>query len=81
MYAYTKPDYEELEVKTAILPWQELGLSFTASGYGKKIPTSYKVKYNNRWKRVYSICYSNVSTEYIIEKGKRVLIDLSRYPM
>jgi hypothetical protein len=38
------------------------------SGYGKKIATSYKVRWGNRFYRVYSTCYSNVSTEYIIVK-------------
>lgn len=39
-----------------------------ASGYGSRIPTQYMVKYNNRWHRVYCICYSNSGTLYIGKK-------------
>jgi hypothetical protein len=49
---------------------QEVLRPFGRSGaYGKKIATSHKVKWGNRFYRVYSTCYSNVSTEYIIVKG------------
>lgn len=81
MYAIINSSNEELEVKTSILFWQELGLSYTRTGYGNKIPSSYKVKYLNRWRRVYSIGLSNVSTEYIIVKGEKVIVSLSYYPL
>lgn len=36
------------------------------SGYGSKIPTTHMIKLeNNRWYRVYAICYSNVASYYI----------------
>ncbi len=54
-------------------------LSYTASGYGSKLPTRYKIKYNNRWYRVYSICHSNVSTEYVLINGERVIVSLNDY--
>lgn len=54
----------------------KLGLSFTRTGYGTKLPTVYKVQYNGRWYRVYSICCSNVSTEYILVKGERVTVTI-----
>ncbi len=50
------------------------GLSYTATGYGSKLPSRYMVKFNNRWYRVYSICYSNVSTEYVLINGERVIV-------
>jgi len=37
--------------------WQEKGLSYTSSGYGKRIPTRYMVKFNNKWCRVYYCIY------------------------
>ncbi len=40
---------ELLESKIELLPWQKQGLSYTATGYGSKIPTQYKVKYNGRY--------------------------------
>jgi hypothetical protein len=53
------------EWKDSPLPWQEKGLSYTATGYGKRIPTRYMVKHNDRWMRVYSCVYSNAGTAYI----------------
>lgn len=49
-----------------------LGLSYTATGYGAKLPTRYRVRFNGRWYRVYSVCYSNVSSEYVTVNGERV---------
>jgi len=51
-----------------------LRLNYTASGYGSKLPTRYKIKYDNRWYRVYSICCSNVSTEYVLIGGEKVTV-------
>ena len=45
--------------------WQEKGLSYTASGYGRKIPTRYMVQLNGRWRRVYCCIFSNVGTCYV----------------
>ena len=45
--------------------WQENGLSFTASGYGRRIPTRYMVRHNGKWRRVYCCIYSNIGTCYI----------------
>jgi hypothetical protein len=55
--------------------WQAQGLSFTASGYGRRIPTSWVVQVENRWRRVYCCIFSNSGTCYIEgpkgENGKR----------
>ena len=56
---------KEVEYKRAPLWWQLRGLSFTASGYGKAIPTDLMVKFNNRWRRVYCCIFSNSGTLYI----------------
>lgn len=47
----------------------------TASGYGAKLPTSHMLRINNRWRRVYAICYSNTSTLYIRLNGMRYIVD------
>ena len=66
----------QVEFKEKPLRHHLLGLQYTASGYGNKLPSIYMIHYENRWYRVYSICYSNVSTEYVIIMGKRIrLID------
>jgi len=51
--------------KTAPLWWQEKGLSFTATGYGSRIPTQTMVLVNGKWRRVYCRIYSNSGTCYI----------------
>ncbi len=48
------------------------GRTYTASGYGLRIPTRFKVLVNRRWRRVYSCCVSNTETLFIgpsLERG------------
>jgi hypothetical protein len=45
--------------------WQKLGLTYTASGYGRRIPTRYMVQVNGKWRRVYCCQISNAGTCYI----------------
>lgn len=54
-----------LETIEKPLWWQDRGLSFTASGYGKRIPTRYMVRYKGKLRRVYCCIYSNSGTCYI----------------
>ena len=49
----------------APLWWQLKGLQQTASGYGSRLVTPYKVKFNDKWRRVYCRQYSNAGTLYI----------------
>lgn len=77
----TQPIYSSyttsVEVKVsrlwaALTPWKP-----TASGYGKRIPTEYMVKFNGKWRRVYCRIYSNNGTLYIgklNEVGERLYI-------
>ena len=53
------------KARESSLWWQDRGLSFTATGYGSRIPTRYMVKFNGRWRRVYCRQYSNIGTLYI----------------
>ena len=50
---------------TRPLWWQSRGLSFTTTGYGRRIPTSQMVQVDGRWRRVYCCIYSNSGTCYI----------------
>lgn len=60
-----------------LLSWQKQGLSYTASGYGKKIPTSYLVRtIDQKWRRVYCTIYSNIGTTWIIQDGEKIIVDL-----
>jgi hypothetical protein len=58
----------------APLWWHEKGLSQTASGYGKKLTSPTKVKYNGKLYRVYVICYSNSGSSYIVVKGNKMFL-------
>jgi hypothetical protein len=62
---------DDLESKEAPLWWHERGLSYTASGYGRKIPTSKMVRLpgSKRWRRVYCCIYSNSGTCYVPDKA------------
>lgn len=64
----------ELEYKTELLWWQKKGLSFTSTGYGVKIPTDRKVKYGNKWYRVYCCIFSNVGSLFIVSKNYNLYI-------
>jgi len=61
---------EDLEHKESLLPWQKHGLQYTASGYGRKIPTRHMVKLpgSKRWRRVYVCQLSNAGTAYVPDK-------------
>jgi hypothetical protein len=52
-------------------------ISPSSSGYGKKIPTRYRVRCDdNRWRRVYCMIYSNSGTLWINKDGQKVVVDL-----
>jgi len=62
---------EDLESKDAPMPHHLAGLSYTRTGYGKKIPTRRMVRLpgNPRWRRVYCAIYSNIGTCYVTVPG------------
>lgn len=64
------------DIRDEPLKHHKLGLTYTASGYGRKIPTRYKAYYKGIWRRIYSVCYSNVSSEYIEVNGKTIPVFL-----
>lgn len=67
---------EQVKIKEEPMTHHNLGLSYTATGYGSKLPTRYKVFFDNRWYRVYSVCFSNVSTEYIVSRGDKITVQI-----
>lgn len=62
--------YEEGDMILKPTWWQERGLHYTASGYGKKIPTQYVMKVAGRMCRVYCCIFSNIGTLYVIRNGR-----------
>lgn len=67
---------KQVEIKEKVLWWQYLDLQYTATGYGKKIPTRHMIKNNGRWYRVYCCIFSNNGTLYIIEKGQKITVQI-----
>lgn len=59
------------------LPWQKAGLSYTATGYGAKIPTRYMVRtINQKWRRVYCAVFSNVGTCYVMHGKEKTIVEV-----
>ena len=63
-----------LETIERPLWWQVQGLSYTASGYGKRIPTRHMVRYHGKWRRVYCAIFSNARTCYIGKLSDKLYI-------
>jgi hypothetical protein len=56
----------------------KLGLSYTATGYGSKIPTEYMVQtIDNKWRRVYCCIFSNNGTLYVQHGKEKTIVDLA----
>lgn len=58
-----------------LLPWQEQGLMYTRTGYGKKIPTTRQLLVLGRWRRMYCDIFSNSGVYYVIVQGQEVNIN------
>ncbi len=63
----TKDCFHTIRVpmKDSPLWHHERGLSFTATGYGARIPSRRMVFFNGKWRRVYVRIFSNAGTAYI----------------
>lgn len=67
----------QVPLKEDPLPWQQQGLTYTASGYGKRIPTIYKVWVGGCWRRVYNYIFSNSGVLFVgrnAETGTHITI-------
>lgn len=58
-----------------LLPWQQRGLMYTRTGYGKKIPTTKQLFILGRWRRVYCDIFSNSGVCYVIVDGQEINVD------
>lgn len=67
-------EYHE-ELVDAPLDWQAAGLQQTASGYGLKLTTRYKINYNGRAYRVYCTCISNVGSYWFTCRGRKIYVN------
>lgn len=51
----------------------------SVSGYGSRLPTHYMVFVEHRWRRVYAVCWSNVSTLYIgSSKAQGIVVQINQ---
>lgn len=69
---------ENVPVIERPLWWQERGFSYTASGYGARIPTAYMVQVQGRWRRVYCAIFSNNGTLYIGRGESKIFVSVDR---
>ncbi|WP_426050365.1 hypothetical protein [Brevundimonas sp. SL161] len=70
---------ERVEAKESPMPHQVAGLTWTASGYGERIPTAYMVRVVGRWRRVYCYVFSNSGTLFIGRNLRTgIIVDLDR---
>jgi hypothetical protein len=61
--------------KENVLWWQQKGLMYTRSGYGRKVPTQHMIKWCGKWRRVYCCIYSNCGTCYILQGKTWITVD------
>jgi len=59
---------QPVPVRESLMAHHRAGLTWTASGYGARIPTPYMVRVNGKWRRVYCRIYSNIGTCFIGRK-------------
>ena len=55
--------------------WKKRGLQETASGYGRKLNSGYKIHYNGKLYRIYVTIFSNAGTSWFVAKGKKIHVD------
>jgi hypothetical protein len=67
-------DGEPITLEDHPLWWHLQGLQQTASGYGQRLTTRYKVRHNGRLYRVYATCFSNAASHWIIAGGVKLHI-------
>ena len=56
------------------LAWQKLGLQQTASGYGMKLTSRYKINFNGKLRRLYVTQISNAGSLWFMLNGNRVCV-------
>ena len=58
--------YVERELVYAPTAWQKAGLQETATGYGRRLNSGYKIRYAGKVRRVYYVCISNVASYFVL---------------
>lgn len=54
--------------------WHTQGLTQTATGYGKKLTTNWKISFCGKLYRIYATCFSNAASHWFTIKGRKIHI-------
>lgn len=63
------------ELVHAPLAWQKQGLQQTASGYGPKLTSPYKINFNGKLYRVYITHFSNAGSSWFKAQGRKIYVN------
>ncbi|OQA09826.1 MAG: hypothetical protein BWY66_00365 [bacterium ADurb.Bin374] len=81
MRNFTEKDIEDgrifadrSELVYAPLDWQMRGLQQTASGYGARLTTAFKIMFEGKLRRLYSTCYGNAGSVWFKTKGRTIYV-------
>lgn len=72
--ASLRPRADREDMIDAPLWWHERGLQQTASGYGRKLTTRYKLRFEGKDYRVYVTQFSNVGSGWILVRGRKIFV-------
>ena len=62
------------ELADSPLWWHKRGLQQTASGYGSKLTTRWRINFLGRVYRVYCTCFGNAGTCWFNTRGRRISV-------
>lgn len=54
--------------------WMQQGLQETATGYGSRLNSGYKIHFEGRLRRVYATCYGNAASLWFNYQGSKIFI-------
>jgi hypothetical protein len=65
---------KDFPAKESPMLHHKLGLQYTATGYGARIPTTQMIHYCGKWRRVYCAIFSNAGTCYIGKRSDNLIV-------
>jgi len=57
------------------LDWQKRGLQQTATGYGSKLTTTWKINFNGKIRRLYATCFGNAASVWFKVQGRTIYVN------
>lgn len=68
-------DSDSADLVYSPLDWQSAGLQQTASGYGRKLTSRYKINFNGKLYRLYTTIFSNAGSTWFVAKGRKIFVN------